>query len=113
MPTTYATSAGDAAGIGVMVLALYGIGLMIAVVVGLITANIMGKKGYGKGIGFVLGFFGGFVGLIVAIVLNEKTRPQASGYGAYAPPYPARGQVAATDYPAKPYTPEYFPQQNK
>lgn len=98
----YQYSAADAAGIGTMMLVVWGISLLIMVVLGFVVMNIMAKKGYSKGLGFVLGFFGGIVGLIIALVLNPKVTPVplASGYG-------PRGQVAATEYPA-PFQPQDY-----
>lgn len=110
MTTTYTGSAADAAGFGMMMLAIWGVSLLIMVVLGVVVANIMGKKGYSKGLGFVLGFFGGIVGLIVALVLNDKTPTR---YPAYAPGYPAQAQVAATQLPQEPFSPTdyYTPKQ--
>ncbi|MBX7161344.1 MAG: hypothetical protein K1X95_13730 [Acidimicrobiia bacterium] len=110
MTPTYTATTGDVAGLGAMMLVIWGVSLLIMVVLGLVTANIMGKKGYSKGLGFVLGFFGGIVGIIVAVVLNDKTPPRSP---AYVQGSMARGQVAATQYPQEPFSPTdyYSPRQ--
>lgn len=99
----YQYSAADAAGIGTMMLVIWGFTLLIMVVLGFVVMNIMAKKGYSKGLGFVLGFFGGIVGLIIALVLNPKVTQAPMPPPGYGP----RGQVAATEYPA-PFQPQDY-----